>query len=55
MQEAIGRVLRYTAGYDEAAFLRGEQTIDSVVRNIQITAPLRSRFGEARLVKRLSA
>jgi len=36
MQEAIGRVLRYTEGFDEASFLREEQTIDSVVRNIQI-------------------
>ncbi|HRH38066.1 MAG TPA: DUF86 domain-containing protein [Flavobacteriales bacterium] len=46
MQEATSRVLRYTAGFDERLFLEQEQTIDSVVRNIQIIGEAASRISK---------
>lgn len=36
MLERIGRIERYAAGLDRAAFLRDEKTSDSVVRNLEV-------------------
>lgn len=47
MMEATSRVLKYTAGLDERMFLEQEQTIDSVVRNIQVIGEAASRIGRA--------
>ena len=44
MQEAMLKVLKYTAGFDEQLFLDQEQTIDSVVRNIQIIGEASNRL-----------
>ena len=33
---ALGKIERYTAGLDEAAFLEDDKTIDAVVRNLEI-------------------
>ncbi len=46
MREATSRVLKYTAGFDERMFLEQEQTIDSVVRNIQIIGEAASRISK---------
>lgn len=46
MREATSRVLKYTAGFDERLFLEQEQTIDSVVRNIQIIGEAASRISK---------
>jgi uncharacterized protein with HEPN domain len=36
IQQAIGRIARYTAGMDEPAFLSDELVQDAVIRNIEI-------------------
>lgn len=36
MQECTGRVLRYTAGMDRAAYEADERTQDAVLRNLEI-------------------
>ncbi len=46
MCKATSRVLKYTAGFDERLFLDEEQTIDSVVRNIQIIGEAASRISK---------
>ena len=46
MCEATYRVLNYTAGFDERLFLEQQQTIDSVVRNIQIIGEAASRISK---------
>jgi len=46
MCRATYRVLKYTAGFDERLFLEQEQTIDSVVRNIQIIGEAASRISK---------
>lgn len=44
--KAAERTLRYTAGFDEQLFLEQEQTIDSVVRNIQILGEAATRLSK---------
>ena len=34
--EAIERISRYTAGMNEAAFVRDEKTVDAVIRNLTV-------------------
>lgn len=46
MLKATSRVLKYTAGFDEQLFLEQEQTIDSVVRNIQIIGEAATRISK---------
>lgn len=36
IRTAIGKIERYIAGLDQAAFLSDEKTIDAVVRNLEI-------------------
>jgi uncharacterized protein with HEPN domain len=36
--EAIEKIQRYMAGLDHATFIKDDKTIDSVVRNLEITA-----------------
>ena len=36
MFEAINKIERYTAGFDQEAFLQDEKTIDAVARNLEV-------------------
>ena len=46
MKEATWRVLNYTGGMEERLFLELPQTIDAVVRNIQIIGEAASRISK---------
>lgn len=44
MLDRIGRIERYVAGFDRAAFLRDEKTSDSVVRSLEVIGEAASRL-----------
>jgi len=45
--ESIEKIERYIAGLDQAAFLRDEKTVDSVVRNLEIIGEAANRIPES--------
>lgn len=47
MLKATERALKYTEGFDEGKFLAQEQTIDSVVRNVQVIGEAATRLSKA--------
>ena len=44
IQEAVGRIIRYTAGLSHDQFLRDTKTQDAVVRNLEVIGEATKTF-----------